>query len=116
MRVVNDHDFRCGDVIGFSGRDVISRAIKLATVPPWYWFSAHWKCVSHVGICVHYKDMIVLVESTTLDDEPCLITGKKIKGVQAHTPRERIAYYPGYAFRMRLDDRWRFNKWEGKEL
>jgi len=116
VKVTTDHEFRVGDVIGFSGSDLISRAIKLATVPPWYWLSAHWRCVSHVGICVHWHDKTVMVESTTFNNEPCIITKQKIKGVQAHLPRERVENYPGYVFRMRLDERWRFNKWDAKHF
>jgi hypothetical protein len=98
--------FLPGDQLYFLGDDEFSRAIA--------WRTASWSQVffglrfSHVGICaeVEYqgKSGVFLFESTTFCDEPCLITGKKIAGVQAHLPQARVDAYPGKVWRLRLTD------------
>ena len=54
----------------------------------------------------------LLFESTTLCDEPCVLTGRCLQGVQAHEPAERIASYRGAVARLRLTRAWRFNSHE----
>jgi hypothetical protein len=44
---------------------------------------------------------ICLIESTMLTDLSCLITGKKIKGVQVHVPSSRVNSYNGDVYVMR---------------
>ncbi len=85
-------EFLPGDVLAFSGRGWISAAIELFTCSRY----------SHVGICAEMDDRVLLVESTTLDSEPCEITGKHVRGVQAHTPATRIAGYNGRIWLLRL--------------
>jgi len=78
-----------GDVIGFSGKGLVSDAINLVTlgIPRWG--------LSHVGIVAIYKGNLVIFESTTLDDEACYITGKQCAGVQAHELFHRVDLYDG---------------------
>jgi hypothetical protein len=77
-----------GDVIGFSGRSLLSDVINITTygIPRW--------SISHVGIVAAYKGQYLLWESTTLDDTPCCILNRFIKGVQAH-PLCTITRYKG---------------------
>jgi hypothetical protein len=51
----------------------------------------------------------LLFESTTLCDEPCVLTGRRRDGVQAHDPDQRIASYRGAVSRMRLTRAWRLS-------
>jgi hypothetical protein len=120
--------FEPGDLLLFYGRDLSSRVIEWATRGP-----------SHVGIvCPHRlppdlspaggsgaagtggeerretlaprpDDTLLLFESTTLCDLPCLLTGRPIQGVQAHDPARRIATYRGAVARLRLTRAWRLN-------
>lgn len=92
--------FHPGDLLLFSGRDWTSRVIEWATRGP-----------SHVGmLCPHADYGPLVYESTTLCDEPCVITGKRIQGVQAHFPASRIARYPGTVALLRLMPAWRLNR------
>jgi hypothetical protein len=113
--------FEPGDLLIFYGRDLSSRVIEWATRGP-----------SHVGIvCPHALAVppsggadraagppeggttnMLLFESTTLCDEPCALTGKRISGVQAHEPKSRIAGYPGDAALVRLMPAWRLSRRE----
>lgn len=83
--------FKPGDLIGFSGFNAVSAAINLATV------GIPFLSLSHVAIVDEIGDRgeVGLIESTTLDDEPCVITGRRIKGVQAHWIESRVAGYKG---------------------
>lgn len=95
-------NLRAGDLLLFSGRDLTSRVIEWATRGP-----------SHVGIlCPHADYSALLYESTTLCDEPCVLTGNCIKGVQAHFPASRIAHYPGTVSVLRLMPAWKLNREE----
>ena len=94
--------FQPGDLVVFSGRDFTSRVIEWATRGP-----------SHVGIvCPHGEEGPLLFESTTLCDEPCVLTGKRVRGVQAHEPARRIARYRGTAALVRLAPAWKLSKAE----
>ncbi len=81
-----------GDVIGFSGRGLVSDLINVATfgVPRW--------SINHVGVVAAYDGHLMLFESTTLDDEPCAIQHRKVHGVQAHPVEERLASYDGRVY------------------
>lgn len=78
------------------------------------WFG--WLPVSHVGICsIFKKDIypdggVLLVESTTLCDEPCELTGLRINGVQAHRPERRIANYAGRVYILRPSKNYPFSE------
>jgi hypothetical protein len=91
-------DLRPGDIVGFSGADLGSDIINLAT----------WGIprigVSHVAICGwRERDFgLVLYESTTMCKIPCAIKGKCINGVQCHWPAERIRQYRGKVYHYPL--------------
>jgi hypothetical protein len=107
FRTLVNSDFSAGDILLFAGDNVVSRGIKLGTVPPWYWFRDHWRNVNHAEICSRFPQRlyaplkVLAVGSTTEKLPPCLITGKPIAGVQAHLPEVRVARYPGPVYRMR---------------
>jgi hypothetical protein len=103
-------DFEPGDLLIFYGRDLSSRVIEWATRGP-----------SHVGIVCPLparvkEDNLLLFESTTLCNEPCVLTGQFIEGVQAHEPASRIAGYPGEVALLRLMPAWRLNEREAALL
>lgn len=84
-----------GDLIGFSGVSWLSAAINLATLG--------WPGIglSHVGIVVQqYSGRLVLVESTTIAPEPCIIRRHHVRGAQMHDLVDvlqrpgRIYHYP----------------------
>jgi len=102
-----------GDILIFSGRGLRSRLIRLGTCSPY----------SHVGIVAHvtpasllfmptkravpqaswerWRPRDMLFESTVWDDIPCEITGKSVRGVQAHDVLPRVGMYPGRVWVMR---------------
>lgn len=109
--------FAPGDLLFFSGRGVISRVIKGFTCSPWQWFWPCWSCVSHVGVCIDYYGRTLLIESTTLCDEPCEITGRMHKGMQAHLPRLRVKGDDGFVFHCKPNiDRMSFTVGDNKAL
>lgn len=89
-------DFRPGDILGFSGKGLTSNVIKAFTCSRY----------SHVGGIAPYAGEMLLFESTTLSDLPCVITGEHVKGVQAQYPNRRIAAYEGSVWRLRLVPDW----------
>jgi hypothetical protein len=94
--------FEPGDLLIFYGEGLTSRVIEWFTFGP-----------SHVGIvCPHGDEGPLLFESTTLCDEPCILTGKVQKGVQAHRPLSRIFNYPGAVEQLRLTPAWRLSHQE----
>lgn len=107
-KILTNDDFAAGDVLLFSSTGITSRVIALGTVPPIYWFRDHWRNVKHAEICsgrfpraLYPRGGILSVGSTTQCDEPCVLTGKRIDGVQAHRPEDRCNSYPGRVYRMR---------------
>ncbi len=73
------HTLTDGDIIGFSGKGIVSDAINLGT------YGMPRSGLSHVGIISHYRGIPYLFESTTLNgDKPCAILHEPISGVQAH--------------------------------
>jgi hypothetical protein len=84
-----------GDLIGFSGDSWLSGLINLATLG--------WPGIglSHVGIVAQqYSGRLVLVESTTIAPEPCIIRRHHVRGAQMHDLVDvlqrpgRIYHYP----------------------
>lgn len=76
-------DIRAGDVLCCWGTDPLSVAISGYTFGP-----------SHVGMVLDFwPHGLLLVESTTLLDTPCRITGQHVAGVQANEIGPRIAAY-----------------------
>jgi hypothetical protein len=78
-----------GDILGFSGRGLVSDTVNLFTygIPRW--------SLSHVAIIGEYEGRLLLFESTTLDRQPCAILGECIHGTQAHEIEDRIKGYDG---------------------
>lgn len=96
------------DLVFFGGKGVISRIIALGTTTPPQWWRGEF--ISHVGMLFNRDRELLLGESTTLADEPCVITGKHVKGVQAHHAVPRIARYDGKVWLARMDADWRENR------
>ena len=103
--------FVAGDLLFFLGDDELSQAIawKTATWAQWLFGLSF----SHVGICASVgpsmivqgaTDGVLLFESTTLCELPCIFAKTKVSGVQAHLPQQRIDAYPGKVWRMRLTE------------
>lgn len=76
-----------GDIVLFSGKGVVSEAIKLFTLSKW----------SHIGMVVKIADWdsVLLWESTTLSNMQDAIDGKAKRGVQTVLLSERIRGYRG---------------------
>jgi hypothetical protein len=81
--------FKLGDIVGFSGANWQSDLLTLGT----YGIPRH--SLSHVGIVGEHEGRLTLVESTTEVESPCVVTGKIVRGVQAHWLHERIESYHG---------------------
>lgn len=96
--------FQPGDLLAFYGRDLVSRVIELATCGP-----------SHVGIVCDMGGPM-LVESTTLCELPCAVTGECLAGVQAHRPWDRIGNYVGRVVHVPLSPVWRLSRSESEFL
>lgn len=95
---------RPGDLLGFAACDPTGSAIRVCT--------GQWICwggISHVAIVTRWPGIrrLVLAESTSLADEPCLAHGEVVSGVQIHHIRQRILAYHGrvYHFSMRAPAR-----------
>jgi hypothetical protein len=80
---------KAGDLLGFSGANIISDLVNVATygIPRWG--------ISHVAIVGDTNGRSLLWESTTLDDLPCEIAGKRVEGFQAHPIQQSIDRYRG---------------------
>jgi len=83
------HEIKVGDLIAFSGRSWKSAVINLCS------YGIPWWSASHVGIIGEYQGELLLFESTTLSNIPCVIQGKPFKGTQACRLEDRIASYAG---------------------
>lgn len=86
-------DYKIGDVVAFSGFGRKSLFVNLVT------YGFPWWHASHVGIIGEHNGELLLFESTTLSDVPCVIQGKPFKGVQAVRLKDRVATYRGRADR-----------------
>lgn len=82
-------ELKPGDLIGFSGHNLVSATINLATygIPFWH--------LSHVGIVGEHDGELLLFESTTLNETPCVIQRRQVAGAQSHRIASRIAGYRG---------------------
>jgi hypothetical protein len=78
-----------GDLIGFSGYDLSGLVINLGT------FGIPFYNISHIGIIAEHHNKLMLFESTTLCELPCLIQGEPVSGAQAHCITSRIDNYNG---------------------
>lgn len=106
--------FEPGDLLLFAGSGLGSRAIALTTCSTWQLLRGRW--FSHVGICAVYQGEMLLFESTTWCDWPCVIGQRVVQGPQAHPPVERVAGYRGAVWRLRLDPRRKLNVRESHRL
>lgn len=106
MKVASPEPFIAGDMLFFKGRDELSRAIAWKTSTWRQW--AFGQTFSHVEIlCDSWFESpnpVVTVGSTMLCDLPCLVAGRKVRGVQVHDPQQRIDAYDGEVYRFRLTD------------
>lgn len=87
--------FNDGDIVGFSGKGLVSDLINIGTyrLPRWG--------LSHVGIILSVNGKQYIFESTTLNGgKKCAILGKPIGGAQAH-PVSDIFNRPGKAWLYR---------------
>jgi hypothetical protein len=126
--------FEPGDLLIFYGRDLSSRVIEWATRGPSHVgivcpheveeskrsntskeFILEDSSTPLTSSTASTRDraQVLLFESTTLCAEPCALTGRRIRGVQAHDPASRIAGYRGRAALLRLMPAWRLN---GREI
>ena len=96
--------FRAGDVIGFSGANWESDLINLATL------GIPRISISHVAIVGPYRGELVLFESTTLGDLPCIVRGEVFHGTQAHRIEDRLESYHGKAWHYPLAKPLRFSE------
>lgn len=82
-------ELKAGDIIACSGYAWTSFLINFATygLPCYH--------ASHVGIIGEYNGELLLFESTTLDDLPCVIQGEQIDGVKAVRLKDRVEQYSG---------------------
>jgi len=131
--------FAPGDLLLFYGRDLSSRVIEWATRGPSHVGivcphagTERVKRVEGVeevkgastrdsitlstlrtdGTTSGAANGLLLFESTTLCDQPCALTGRRIAGVQAHDPATRIDSYPGKVALLRLMPAWRLSAHE----
>lgn len=122
-------DFQSADIVAFTGNSPTSKRIRFATcsdishvagiakISPQQLRKAARE--NHLAIpqIDHFQTRLVLFESTTLNDRPCLITGKHISGVQAHDPAQRCREYDGGVRVYRLTPDWKtkFERGTGPE-
>lgn len=91
-----------GDLMACWSGDAIGRAITLGTMQPWAPRGLRLG-PSHVAIVCRHRGQPLWVESTTLCDTPCAITGRPMVGVQTHLPEDRLpSYAAGRVVRYRL--------------
>ncbi len=78
-----------GDIIGFTGVGWECVGINILT------YGIPWYHLAHVGIVGEYYGELLLFESTTLSDVPCVIQSKLFDGVQAVRLDDRLDGYGG---------------------
>lgn len=99
--------FKPGDVLAFSGNGWQSAMIRALSVSPRYWFRDCPENSTHVEICsilpkrLYRAGGTLTIGSTTFNNDPCVVAGKRVRGVQAHRPEERVAAYDGSVWRLR---------------
>lgn len=95
--VLDTNVIKPGDVIAFSGGGWVSAAINIGT------YGIPFFSVSHVGIMAEASDgRLLLFESTSLDNLPCVIGGEDFTGTQAHVLGDIVAAYSGRAYHYPL--------------
>ena len=81
-----------GDLVACWSPDLTGRLISLATAQPWAPRGLRW-APSHVAVICRHAGQPLWVESTTLCERPCALTGRPAVGVQSHRPEARLADY-----------------------
>ncbi len=94
----NKIPFKPGDVIGFSGKSWESAFVNVCS------YGIPWFGTSHVGILAQdpKTKKLLLWESTTLGELPCIIKGKKFAGTQAHDLYDVVKSYDGFVYHYQL--------------
>ena len=85
-----------GDIIAYSGKSFPSFVVNLCS------YGIPWLHASHVGIIGEYKSELLIFESTTLSNVPCVIQGRPFKGTQAVRLKDRLATYNGRVYHYPL--------------
>ena len=94
--MVRSPEIKAGDLIGFSGQGFVADGINLGSLGiPRY-------SLSHIAIVGGHvsSPALLLWESTTLGKQPCFISKKRVKGVQAHPLKQifdrngKVWHYP----------------------
>lgn len=108
-----------GDVFACYGNDACSRLISYATAslrgPAGLRLGP-----SHVALCAYTpEETLGWWESTSLCRRPCLIQGRRVRGVQVHEPRDRLGDYVSAGGRVdvyRLVEIDELGNWESVHL
>lgn len=88
---------KAGDVIGFSGRGWVSAAINIGT------YGLPFFGISHVGVMANDPDgRLLLFESTSFENLPCVISGEDFTGTQAHFLEDIVEAYSGRIYHYPL--------------
>lgn len=101
-------NMREGDLFGYLGKNIGSQWINIVT------YGIPFFGLSHIAILAKYQGELVLFESTTWNDKPCIIQNKCVKGVQAHHLAERLIQYDGKIWHYPLSRRIR--EYESQDL
>jgi hypothetical protein len=112
-------DLRPGDKIFFYGCGFLSLLIRFGTCTWWQLFTLQWvfgKVPSHVATVFRRGRDLLLVESTTLNSQPCCVRGLCVKGVQAHPIIDRIRSYRGRVAVVRWNEYQRLDTNQSKKL
>lgn len=101
-------DLKPGDLIGFSGYNLESYLINLAT----YGLPAYG--LSHLGIVSEWRNELLIFESTTGSATPCVIQQAYVQGTQAQRLASHVLHYRGAIWHYPLVKPLRWS--EGKRL
>lgn len=117
-----------GDLFAFAGRGLVSSAIKVFTCSRY----SHVAGVANVErrhfepfwpskfdrdrLNRTWVDGLCLIESTTLTDSPCLLTGLQVGGVQVQSIERRIESYDGSVWHLPLSEEWMLDPHESDLL
>lgn len=86
-----------GDVIGFSGCGWVSAAVNIGT------YGLPFFGISHVGVMAKDEEgRLLLFESTSLQNLPCVFSGENFVGTQAHVLGDVLEVYSGRIYHYPL--------------
>lgn len=86
------YDFEPADLMACYGTNVLGRVISLGTLTPFAPKRLKYG-PSHVALMAECNRSFLWIESTSICKRNCVINGRKISGVQAHRPEDRLADY-----------------------